>query len=448
MQYWKSSAQRGIALGVLAAATFLTACSEPDVILPGKRENIRSVVQEDSAAEPAAVVENEARAISLPPVQSNANWTQALGTPASRVAHPALGSALQQVWSVGIGAGDGRRQRITADPVVAEGLVFTLDSESQVTATTVAGAVAWRTDLQPLRDDANAATGGGLAYKDGTLFVSLGYGSIAAVDAKTGGEIWRQRLDGVGVSTPTAFDKLVYVTSGDDTGWGLRASDGRIEWQLVASPDENNVLGGPAPAVAGDLAIFGFGSGELQAVFRQGGLRRWDASAFGERFGRALGAVGDVTGAPVISGNTVYVGNQSGRIVALNLESGARIWTAQEGAVGPVVPAGDSVFVVNELGELLRLDASDGSRIWGVQMPNFVKSRPRRRSEVIAHHGPILAGGRIYVASNDGALRGFDPANGDLLASVDIPGGATTAPVVAAGVLYVVSTSGKLHAFR
>lgn len=448
MHFLKSSLRGQMTFAFLASATFLAACSEPDVILPGKREAVRSVLQDEDAVALGQVVENEARPISLPAVQSNTDWTQGIGSPSFRAAHPALSSAPQRVWTANIGAGDSRRQRITADPVVAGGMIFTLDADALVTATSTSGETVWKRDAKPSRDDAGAATGGGLSYKDGRLYVSLGYGAVVALEATTGTEIWRQRLEGTGSGRPTAFGDLVYVTSGDDTGWALGAEDGRIEWQLNASPDINNVLGAPAPAVADDLAIFAFGSGEVQAVFRRGGLRRWDASALGQRFARALGAVGDVTGAPVIAGNRVFIGNQSGRIVALNFGSGAREWTAREGAVGPVVPAGDSIFVISELGEILRLDASDGTRIWGTQMPNFVKDRPKRRAEVVAHHGPVLAGGVVYVASNDGLLRGFDPVGGALVTSVEIPGGATSAPVVAGGVLYVVSTNGQLHAFR
>ena len=54
----------------------------------------------------------------------------------------------------------------------------------------------------------------------------------------------------------------------------------------------------------------------------------------------------------------------------------------------------------------------------------------------------------MIVASNDGMLRSFDPVNGALAGSVEIPGGATTAPVVAGGTLYLVSRKGQLHAFR
>ena len=61
---------------------------------------------------------------------------------------------------------------------------------------------------------------------------------------------------------------------------------------------------------------------------------------------------------------------------------------------------------------------------------------------------PILAGGRLWVASGDGLLRAFSPVNGALLAEVPLPGGAAAPPAVAGGVMYVVSGDGKLLAFQ
>jgi sugar lactone lactonase YvrE len=52
------------------------------------------------------------------------------------------------------------------------------------------------------------------------------------------------------------------------------------------------------------------------------------------------------------------------------------------------------------------------------------------------------------VASGDGHLRLFDPASGQMIRAVDLPGGATTNPVVAGRTLYVVSKNGQLLAFR
>ena len=430
-------------LALFAVGALLAACSEPEFILPGERETVQSILEPESEA-----AENEARPISLPAQSNNANWTQSPGTPATRVSHPALSTTLTPLWTADIGQGDSRKQRINAAPVVANGLVYTLDAEARVTATSLSGAKVWDRDLLPLRGDGGQGTGGGLAVADGRLFVALGFGSLVALDATSGQEIWNQTLEGTASGAPTVSGGIVYLPVGDDRGWALSADTGRRLWTLFASPDVNNAFGAPEPAVSGDLAVFAFGSGEVQAVFRRGGLRRWEASVAGVRPGTALGAVGDVTGAPMIVGNTVYVGNQSGRTVALDLNTGARRWTANEGAIGRIVPAGGSVFIVSDLNDLIRLDASDGSTIWSVDLPRFTKDRPRKRAAVFAHHGPVLAGGALHLASDDGFIRSFDPVSGALRGTVEIPGGATSEPVVAGGVMYVVSTKGKLHAFR
>ena len=436
--------------GLFSGLLVLSACAERETYLPGLREDVRSVLQNSEVTEPLdqGEVTNTARAISLGGTSNNASWTHSIGTAKYRVAHPALRSAPQLAWSTNIGGGDSRKLRITADPVVAGGRVFTLDSGAQVTATSLSGAPLWTRDLTPVTDKQGQGTGGGMAVEGDTLYVSVGYGVFAALDVTSGGIRWTQDLDATGSGTPTVWGDLVYLTAGDDTGWAVRKSDGRVEWQMGASTTVNNVLGAPAPAITDQFAIFAFGSGEVQGVFRQGGLGRWNTSVVGKRPGRALSSVSDVTSAPVVSGDRVYVGNQSGRLAALNVNSGKRIWTARDGAIGPVWPAGDSVFAITDLNELVRLDASDGSRIWGTPLPKFVKDKPRKQSEIFAHYGPIIAGGRLIVASNDGKLRSFDPTNGVLTGVTEIPNGATTAPVVAGGTLYVVSTKGQLHAFR
>jgi hypothetical protein len=42
----------------------------------------------------------------------------------------------------------------------------------------------------------------------------------------------------------------------------------------------------------------------------------------------------------------------------------------------------------------------------------------------------------------------FDPTNGNMVGSADIPGGAASAPALAQGLLFVVGGRGQLHAFR
>jgi outer membrane protein assembly factor BamB len=113
-----------------------------------------------------------------------------------------------------------------------------------------------------------------------------------------------------------------------------------------------------------------------------------------------------------------------------------------------IAVAGGSVFLVNDQADLVRLDASSGEVIWSVDLPYFVKEKPRRQEAIFAHFGPVLAGGRLVVASSDGVLRFFSPTDGSLVGTVDLPGGGASIPVVVGGVLYVVGGNGQLHAFR
>ncbi len=436
----------GLAVLGTALMLLLGACAEREVILPGEREDIRAVTLTPSPfAEPG---ENTSRAIRLPAQSSNRDWAQAFGTAANRVAHPALRTAPQLIWSTKIGQGNGRRQRITADPVVGGGLIYTLDSAARVSGVNPSGEIAWSTDLTPPSDNDTDATGGGMAYVSGTLYVSSGFGALTALDARTGAVRWRQKLESTGSGTPLVHGNLLYLVAGDQTGWAIDTKTGRVAWQFDAAPSVANVLGAPAPAMAGELVVFAFGSGDITGHFRRGGLRRWGANVSGRRVGRARSRIGDITGSPVVVGKTVYVGNHSGRTVALDADSGERLWTAREGALGPVWPVGGSLFLVSETGHLVRLDAASGETIWAVNLPGNIKDKPRKRGPSYAQYGPVLAGGRVVVPSDDGFIRFFAPEDGTLTAQVEIPGGASSGPVFASSVMYVMGANGELHAFR
>ncbi|GAB4296928.1 MAG: PQQ-like beta-propeller repeat protein [Roseovarius sp.] len=438
-----------ISLAVLAAL-LLAACEKKETILPGKREDIYAVLSDEAGETRLAStqVPPQAPPLALPPARVNPEWTQSIASPATRAAHPALGGALQLVWSVDIGEGDGKRNRITADPVVAAGRIYTLDALARVSAVSTAGQLLWSRDLTPPGESSQDASGGGLAYGGGKLFVTSGFGLVTALDAASGNILWQQDLDTTGTGSPTVSGDLVYLVSGDEIGWALDAGNGRIRWQIAGTPDANNVLGAPAPAVSDKYVVFAFGSGQVQGAFRKGGLRRWDAQVAGRRSGYGTGSVTDITTDPVIDGGRVFVGSHAGRTVALGLDDGERLWTAPDGPLNPIWPAGGSLFMVSDRNELLRLSAADGSRLWARELPLFTKTRPRRQNAIYAHYGPIIAGGRLIVASNDGLMRLFDPQSGRPLGTVPIPGGATTNPVVAGGTLYLVSSKGQLLAFR
>ncbi len=433
----------GVVAGVLALA--LTAACDREQPLPGERLDLRAPLN-GAVAEDAPVT--SFAPFVPPPTQVTQSWTHRAGSVTHQVTHPAFTASPQLLWSARIGAGDSRRHRITADPVVAGGRIFTMDSRSTVTAVATDGAVLWSHDLTPPSEREGESTSGGLATDGNRVYATSGFGRLTALDAATGAEVWTQRLGAAATSAPTVADGVVYAVGLDSRGWAVDADTGRIVWDVAGTPSPAGILSGASPSVTDRLVLLPFTSGELVAVLKLSGLRVWTAPLTGQRQGRVYARINDVSGDPVVVGDKVHTGTPVGRSMQLDLASGERIWTAPEGAMSPTWVSGNSVFQISDQNELLRLDAATGARVWGVQLPYFTNTRERRRRAIYDHYGPVLAGGRLIVLSGDGEMRLFNPDTGGALGSVPIPGGAASLPAIVGGTMYVVSGNGQLHAFR
>ena len=461
------------ALSLLAAAlasAALTACSPKEVILPGPRFDVRQTDEAEAAyakmAEAGTVVTTppaplptrtpprpyavtgEAAGISLPAQVANADWTHVSGTPAHAIQHPALAANLTQVWAVDIGNQGSRRLRITADPVAAGGLVYTMSAYTQVQATASNGGAVWRRDLTPPTEKPGEASGGGLAYADGRLYVTTGYGELRVLDASSGADIWVQKLDSVPNSAPTVSGGFVYLTTRDGTAWALDIRNGRILWQIETTEKRSFVIDGASPAVSPRVVLFPFATGDVIAALKESGVRLWSTIVAGERLGKAYAEVGDITADPVVVGDRVYVGSPTGRLAAIDVNTGERIWTAQQGSNSAVWPSGNAIFMVSDQNDIVRLNAENGETVWSATLPFYTTEKVTRRKGVFPHFGPVLAGGRLIVVSGDGYMREVDPASGKLLRATPIGGVAAANPIVAGRTLYVLTDDGRLHAFR
>ncbi len=428
-------------LGIpVLVAMALAGCGTGEELLEGERMDI--------AGSPENVVENRAAPLNLPAARANAGWTHVNGNVRHHLTHLALSRDLSLAWSVSIGQGNDRRHRITADPVVADGRVYTLDSRALVSAHTTAGELLWARDLTPASEKADEGSGGGLAVAGGTVFASSGFGTLTALEAATGDLRWVQNLESAVSGAPTAYEGVVYLVTRNSVGWAIDARNGRILWQAIGATSETGISGGSAPVVAGSQVVFPLPSGQLVAASIGSGAQTWVASVTSETHRRAFSRFSELTAAPVVSNGVVYAGNHSGRASAFDAGTGESVWNVDAGGLSPVWVAGGSVFLVSEENRLMRLDAATGGAIWAQELPYFTHERIARRKAIFAHYGPVLAGGHLLLASSDGLLRRFDPVSGDLAGTIALSSGAARNPVIAGETLYVVTQDGQLHAFR
>ena len=95
---------------------------------------------------------------------------------------------------------------------------------------------------------------------------------------------------------------------------------------------------------------------------------------------------------------------------------------------------------------VLSLTRRGGRVRWATPLPNF--KDPEDRKGAITWVGPILVGDRLLLGNNLGELWSISPYTGEPLGKVDVDAGIVVPPIVAGGIVYVLTEDGELIAFR
>ena len=148
----------------------------------------------------------------------------------------------------------------------------------------------------------------------------------------------------------------------------------------------------------------------------------------------------------MIDNGQVFAVGQGGRMVAIDLLSGQRIWELNLAGISTPWVAGDWVFVATDDAKLVAVARTTGKIRWINQLPAWRNAKARRGA--ISYVGPILAGDRLIVAGSNGTLINVDPATGAFQSQTSVGAGVHLSPVVANGTLYILDDNARLHAFR
>jgi len=428
----------------LCCTVFLGGCgafdifAEDEVRLSGERIAVRQAATE-------AAVASGTFAVVLPPAVANADWAQFNGNAAHTIGHVAASGGLQQAWRARIGSGSGGR--IVSPPVVAGGRVYAMDATATVSAHDAAtGAQVWSVDLTPPGENSIDGFGGGLAAEGGRLYVTSGFGFLVALDAASGAEIWRGALRAPARAAPVVAAGRVFAVTRENRLFAFDAATGEAGWDERGLEQTAGILGGAGPAATDRIVVSPYSSGELTAYLSATGRPIWEEDLTGIRGSGGIAALNDVAGDPVIADGVVYAASQSGRLVAIGLTDGDRLWTRNFGGSQAPYVVGDILFFVDDGGVLHALDRMTGDTAW--RMPLEAFEDPDDREEPIVWAGPVAAGGRLLLVSSNRRLISVDPANGQILAEIPLSNGASVPPVVAGGTVYVLTDDASLLALR
>jgi outer membrane protein assembly factor BamB len=433
----------------IGCALVLTGCdtisgifdSDDKPKLAGKRVSVLAVEQKLKIDQTLGKV-----VVTLPPPVTNRDWPQIGGNAAHDPGHLGLGADLHEVWAVDSGEGPQSHLLYTGTPIVADGKIFVLDTQAEVSALDVSnGKLLWRVRISP-QDARTDTLGGGLAYGGGRLFVTGGYTEIQALDPANGGMIWRRQLTAPPRSAPAYADDRIYFTTLDNQTQVLNAADGTTIWTHAGLPQSEGVLGQAIPAVDSTITVIPYSSGEIFALRVETGRIAWQDNLVSIRHTNALWSLTDISVPPVIDRGVVYSVSEGGRFVAIDERTGARTWQHEIGANSMPWAAGDFIFLLDTSNELVCFSREKGGVRWISQLQTHEDMEKRKHP--VYWQGPVLAGGRLILTNSMGQIVEASPEDGRVLTTTAASDEVDVAPVVADDTLYILSNDGVLAAYK
>lgn len=447
---------------LMVAALGLSACSTLSRVNPFKKEEAGATASEGQRISIVAFNQKVEASdalkgvdFQLPAPQATDGWPQPGGTAENGVDHTTAAPAFEIAWRKDIGQGSGRKAQITAPPVAAGDLIYTLDGEAGVAAHRLSdGGQAWRANLANRTGRDKEGFGGGLALGDGKLFVTSGFRFVAALDPQTGAVLWRRDVATPVHGAPTFADGRVYVVDVDNQLLALDSATGEVSWNHQALIEPARLLRASSPAVQGDFVVAPFSSGELVALRAANGNQLWAESLSQTSRTNALSEIRDIAGRPVIYRDEVFAVSHSGVFAAIDLRSGERRWELPVASVTTPLPAGDVVYVLSQSGELIAVSRDSGQAYW---IKDLNEGRTRKEGGFLGigdrtvrpiWAGPVLASNRLVVVNSEGQAVALDPKTGEVQKTLKLGGPAFLAPSAVGGRLYVVTDEGQLVAIR
>ena len=331
---------------------------------------------------------------------------------------------------------------IFSSPSVVEGRVYMSTGDRRILALDEqSGELIWEYEVSGPVNSTPAVAGD-------LVFTGLRDRSLVVLNKNTGELEWQYFTGNFVYSSPAVHNGVLYLTSGDNRLYAFDAQSGDIRWiydagvSISSAPAVNDVVVAVVSHL-GTLHIVDIHTGKLRFDFiMRGGANTSpslkddyvyianDAGVIAidwhkrflpfERKARYLrvqlfiwGFVNTLspqkglvwvkykphevfTTTPVVAGDMIYVGSQSGNLYAFNRMTGEERWRFSSDAGGRIrasaAVTGQTVYVGDDQGRLYAIDALSGERQWTFQTGGGIAA------------SPAIANGVLYLTSGDGNL--------------------------------------------
>lgn len=336
---------------------------------------------------------------------------------------PVLG--VRQAWTARVGKVEGFPLEVhTAGDIVtlasADGVVAAIDART--------GGDVWRTALsEPLS--------AGVGSDGKTSAVVSRNNSLIVLEA--GRERWRQTLAAQVFTPPLVAGGRVFVLSADRSVVAYDARTGRKIWSQQRTGEPLVLRQAGVLLAVDDTLVSGF-SGRLVGLNPDNGSVRWEAVLASSRGTNDVERLVELVGRVSRVGDSVCARAFQAAVGCVNAARGAVTWSQPASGAEGVHGDGNAVFGAESNGTVIAWNRKDGARLWATD-------RLKHRKLT----APLSLGRSVVVGDDAGLLHLLSRTDGSPLNRVTTDGsGIAAAPVVAADTLVVITRNGGVYGYR
>jgi outer membrane assembly lipoprotein YfgL len=350
-----------------------------------------------------------------------------------KVAPPDLGEnvpllGVRQVWTSKVGAValpamDVRVQDNRVLLSSADGVVAAIDART--------GGDIWRATLG---ESLSAGAGGDGKY---AAVVSR---ANALIFLNEGRELWRQALPSQVFTAPLVAGGRVFVLSADRSVLAFDMQTGKKLWTQLRQSSDTLVLKQAGVIVpVGDTLVVGL-SGRLVGLNPDTGTPRWEVPLASPRGVNDVERLVDLVGRVSRSGDSLCARAFQATVGCVNVlrDRASVAWTQSASGSEGIHGDAEAVYGTENNGQVIAWRREDGSRLWSTDRLKLRKLT-----------APLALGRSVVVGDDYGWVHFLGRSDGAPLNRVATDAsGVAAAPVVAADTLVVATRSGAIYGFR
>lgn len=278
--------------------------------------------------------------------------------------------------------------------------------------------------------------GGSLASDDKMIYVMAGE-TLAALDGASGRQIWSQTLTVPVRAALTLSGRYLALLTLNNTLSVYDKTNGQMLWENPGIAEDTGFLGGASPAISGQTIVSAFSSGNIGIFTLTDGQEQAHYQKQHRLSSATSVSVAQIIASPVIHKEKIYVLFYENQLICLDMQTGQLLWSQSESGTQNPLLVGQALFLVTAQNQIKALNRETGECFWKLDLPEGQK-----------WFGPAMAGGLLYILSEQGALWALNPINHQVRQRYQLPGRYGCGFIVAHEGMWALSSEGKLTYLR